>query len=78
MPEGAEVPEAGTELTSAGQIVGSVTSAGMGHSVGRALAMGYVSTDLAVNCQSIDVGDVKSAIVHAGPIYDPKNLRSRD
>ncbi|WP_027258684.1 aminomethyltransferase family protein [Leisingera aquimarina] len=78
MPEGAEVPEAGTELTSAGQTVGSVTSAGMGHSVGRALAMGYVPTDLAVNGQWIDVGEVKSAIVHTGPVYDPRNLRSRD
>lgn len=77
MPEGADVPEAGAKLTQNGQQVGVITSAGMGHSVGRALAMGYVAAELAAGGQSIDVGDINSATIHTGPVYDPKNLRSR-
>ncbi|MBU2983156.1 aminomethyltransferase family protein [Lentibacter algarum] len=77
MPEGADVPEAGAALTSAGQEVGQVTSAGMGHSVGRALAMGYVTREMAVDGQPVDVGEVKAAKIHTGAIYDPKNTRSR-
>ncbi|WP_170763824.1 aminomethyltransferase family protein [Ruegeria lacuscaerulensis] len=77
MPEGADAPEAGIELSVEGQHVGRVTSAAMGHSVGRALAMGYVTSALANNGQTINVGHAQSAKIHTGPIYDPQNKRSR-
>lgn len=77
MPEGADVPEAGTELVAEGQVVGKVTSVGMGHSVGRALAMGYVNVDLAQDGAQVGLGGDQVAQVHTGAIFDPKNTRSR-
>ena len=77
IPEGIAAPEAGTELSFEGRTVGRVTSAGMGHSIGRALAMGYVTSALATDGQAINVGEAQSAKIHIGAIYDPKNTRSR-
>lgn len=61
-------------------IVGSVTSGGFGHSVGKNLAFAYVSPKYASGGAELEVemnGKRYSARVLADPAYDPENLRLR-
>lgn len=75
--EGAPLPEAGDSISVDGARIGDVTSAGMGHSVGRALAMGYVRTGFAKEAQQVEIGDGVQARVKLGPVFDPQNSRSK-
>jgi dimethylglycine dehydrogenase len=63
-----------------GAAVGYVTSGAYGHCVGKSLAAGYVPSALARDGArfAIDVlGDLRTAIVHLEPLYDPKGLKLR-
>jgi dimethylglycine dehydrogenase len=62
-------------------VVGLVTSGGFGYRLGKSIALAYVRTDLAVPGTRLEVevlGERRSAIVGAEPLYDPQNLRLRD
>jgi len=64
-----------------GKQIGSVTSADKGHSVGRMLALAYISADSAQNGSAVSVagpdGAALPGVVHTGAIYDPEGLRLR-
>lgn len=77
MAGGAAPPEGGTGLFVNGKQIGEVTSAAMGHSVGCALAMGYVQVLMAKDGQQVHVGDTGLAIIHLGAVFDPQNTRSK-
>ena len=62
------------------ECVGYVTSGGYAHSVGRSLAMGYVSADSLLSDQPFRVeilGELKDAERLEVPAYDPQGLRMR-
>ena len=64
----------------AGKVVGWVTSGGYGHTVGKSLAMGYVSKDVADATGDFGVelmGEVRGAVRLAEPAFDPAGARMR-
>ena len=64
----------------AGGIVGSVSSGGYGHTVGKSLAMAFVRPDLSEPGAPLSVDildDARPAIVLAAPPFDPKRERLR-
>ncbi|MCE8537241.1 aminomethyltransferase family protein [Ruegeria pomeroyi] len=77
LPEGANPPEGGAELHVDGATIGHVTSSAMGHSVGRALAMGYVPSELARDGEMVELAGDVVATIRTGAVYDPQNGRSR-
>lgn len=63
-----------------GKLVGSVTSGGFGHAVGKNLAFGYVGSAYAKPGTALEVemlGNRYSLQVLDKPIYDPANARMR-
>ena len=76
------VPKAGDSVAVGGESVGSVTSSDIGHSLGRALAMGYVHSTAAVDgtpvsVTSAETGSSAGGVVHTRAFYDPDRLRVR-
>ncbi len=67
-------------LDAAGNIVGTTTSGGYAHHLGKSLAMAYLRTDLAIADQTVFVdivGDRRPALVGLDALYDPANERLR-
>ncbi len=63
-----------------GIIVGYVTSAAYGYSIGRGIVYGYLPVSLAVEGTPVEVeyfGDLLAATVAAEPLWDPKGERLR-
>ncbi|MEX2407146.1 MAG: glycine cleavage T C-terminal barrel domain-containing protein, partial [Actinomycetota bacterium] len=63
-----------------GDVVGSVTSAGYGYSIGRCIAYGYLPAELAVEGMELEVeyfGERLAARVASEPLWDPKGERLR-
>jgi len=63
------------------RLVGSVTSGGFGHHVGKSLALAYLETGLARPGQELTVvilGEERTARVLPEPPYDPSGSRLRD
>lgn len=68
-----------------GEIVGAITSAGYGHTVGASVGLGYVRADHAVDRPFVEAGSYEieiadrrwSARVSWAPLYDPKGARMR-
>jgi len=63
-----------------GRVVGYVTSAAYGYSVGRGIVYGYLPVNLAVEGTPVEVeyfGDRFAATVAAEPLWDPKGERLR-
>ena len=73
----AALPAAGVSVLKDGVEVGKVTSAAFGHTVGRPLALAYVSSSLADNGVAVQMADGTSANVHCKAIYDPASSRNR-
>ncbi len=70
----------GASITAEGRVVGTVTSAGWGHRVGRNIAMGFVEPDVAEIGTRLEVeviGEAVPAEVVDECLYDPKNTRVR-
>ncbi|MEM7072359.1 MAG: FAD-dependent oxidoreductase [Pseudomonadota bacterium] len=60
--------------------VGYVTSGGYAHHVGRSMAMGYIEADLAKDGAALFVeinGQMRTARVHLGALYDPDGVKIR-
>jgi len=60
--------------------VGLTTSGVWSHTLNKSVALAYVKTDKAVPGTKLQVnvlGQMRSATVHAEPLYDPKNQRLR-
>jgi dimethylglycine dehydrogenase len=78
---GADTEVIGYEsIMHAGAAVGYVTSGAYGHCVGKSLAAGYVPSALARDGARFEIdvlGDMRTAIVHLEPLYDPKALKLR-
>ena len=67
-------------VMSEGAIVGLTVSAGYGHSIGKAVALAYVRSDLSAPGTALQVeilGERMGARVGVEPLYDPKNERLR-
>ena len=63
-----------------GAAVGYVSSGGYAHHVGKSMAMGYVTADLAKGGETVDVeilGAMFSAEIQGAPVYDPNGGRMR-
>ena len=61
------------------RLVGTVSSAGYGHRVGRNLAMGFVEPDLAAPGTALELAILGTRYVGAvvsAPLYDPSHARS--
>ncbi len=70
----------GASILHNGRPVGTVTSAGWGHRVGRSIAMGFVDPGCAAPGTSLSVeiiGTPSPATVCDGCLYDPANARVR-
>ncbi len=76
------LPKAGDAVSLDGRPVGSVTSSDIGHSLGRALGMGYIEPAAAtdgtpVTVTSAETGASAQGVVHTRPFYDPDRERVR-
>jgi len=74
------VPPIGASILVAGTEVGKVTSADRGHSVGKALALGYVAGAHARDGQDVTVvapDGSRAGTIHLRAIYDPDGVRVR-
>jgi dimethylglycine dehydrogenase len=63
-----------------GAAVGYVTSGAYGHVIGKSLAAGYVPSAVARAGARFEIdilGEIRTAIVHLEPLYDPKGARLR-
>ena len=72
--------QGGDSIVSDGRIVGTVTSAGWGHRVGKNLAMGFVEpavADVGTRLRVEVVGEATDATVVPACLYDPTNERVR-
>lgn len=72
------VPGIGASILSGEREVGKVTSADIGYTLGRALAMGYVASASAQESSSVAVRDgtgTRDGRVHLRAAYDPEGLR---
>jgi glycine cleavage system aminomethyltransferase T len=64
----------------ADRVVGYVTSAGYGYSIGRGIVYGYLPADLVVEGTPVEVeyfGGRHAATVASEPLWDPKGVRTR-
>ena len=62
------------------EVVGLVTSGGYGYRLRQSIALAYVRTDLSQPGTKLEVeilGERRSAVVAAEPLYDPQNLKLR-
>ncbi|HEX6130727.1 MAG TPA: FAD-dependent oxidoreductase [Actinomycetota bacterium] len=62
------------------RVVGYVTSAGHGYSIGRGIVYGYLPADLVVEGTPVEVeyfGERHAATVASEPLWDPKGVRTR-
>jgi aminomethyltransferase len=81
--EGTEVvPKSGDAIQLDETSVGTVTSGDVGHTLGRALAMGYVEPSVATDGATLDVVSAESGtairgVVHTRAFYDPDRQRVR-
>lgn len=75
--EGNSPPALGAQISADGRAVGKVTSAGMGHFVGRPLAMGYVETAVASEGKQVMIDGGLVGTVRTKPVYDPRSERVR-
>ena len=67
-------------IRAGGAVVGYVTSANYGYSIGRGIVYGYLPVDLATEGTPVEVeyfGDRLAATVAAEPLWDPKGERLR-
>ncbi len=67
-------------LDPSGTIVGTTTSGGYAHHLGKSLAIGYVRSDLAEDGAEVALdilGERRRAIVRCDALYDPQNERLR-
>jgi aminomethyltransferase len=76
------LPKAGDAVSLDGKAVGSLTSSDIGHSLRRALAMGYlepvaVEDGTYVTVTSAETGISASGVVHTKAFYDPGRERVR-
>ena len=74
------VPPIGASILVAGTEVGKVTSAERGHSVGKALALGYVASAHATDGQAVMVvapDGSRAGTINLRAIYDPGGARVR-
>jgi aminomethyltransferase len=76
------LPKAGDAVSVDGRHVGTLTSSDIGHSLGRALGMGYLeptaaADGAAVTVTSAESGDSAVGVVHTKPFYDPGRERVR-
>lgn len=72
------VPGIGAPILAGGQEIGKVTSADIGHTLGKALALGYVASALAKEGSPLDVAGpdgLHAARLHLRAPYDPEGLR---
>jgi dimethylglycine dehydrogenase len=63
-----------------GKVVGWITSGGYGHHVGKSLALGYVSSELACADRGFELeilGERRAAAIAAKPLFDPDGKRMR-
>jgi 4-methylaminobutanoate oxidase (formaldehyde-forming) len=69
----------GETIVHDGKVVGSVTSAGFGHTVGKTIAFGYVPSALSSEpgFDLVAFGDTWRAVRGGRSLYDPKNERLR-
>ncbi|MEM8811204.1 MAG: FAD-dependent oxidoreductase [Pseudomonadota bacterium] len=77
---GIATAHAGDPLFHDDMLIGSVTSAGFGHSTGKNIAMGYVPTSLSTPGTMVDVsiiGERYRAEIVSEPIFDHNNERPR-
>jgi glycine cleavage system aminomethyltransferase T len=61
-----------------GRVVGYVTSAAFGYTIGRGIVYGYLPTELTVEGTAVEVeyfGEHFAARVSAEPLWDPKGER---
>ena len=68
----------GETITCSGRVVGVVTSGGFGHTVGKTIAMGYLSTEdtQATEGFAVEVfGEAFPATLVTKACYDPERLR---
>jgi 4-methylaminobutanoate oxidase (formaldehyde-forming) len=76
----ADVALGGEPVLRAGEVVGRVTSGGVGPSVGRSIAYAYVPADAATPGERVAVmlfGQPIPATVVRDPLYDPRGARIR-
>ena len=76
------LPKAGDAVSVDGRQVGTLTSSDIGHSLGRALGMGYLEPAAAadgapVTVTSAESGDSAVGVVHTKAFYDPDRERVR-
>ena len=76
------LPKAGDAVSVDGRQVGTLTSSDIGHSLGRALGMGYLEPAAAadgtpVTVTSAESGDAAVGVVHTRAFYDPARERVR-
>lgn len=72
--------QGGDSIVSGGRIVGTVTSAGWGHRVGKNIAMGFVEpscADVGTPLQVEIIGEAADATVVPPCLYDPTGSRVR-
>lgn len=68
--------QGGDSIVSDGRVIGTVTSAGWGHRVGKNIALGFVDpafADIATRLQVEVIGEPVAAEVVAECLYDPEN-----
>jgi aminomethyltransferase len=76
------LPKAGDAVSIDGRQVGTLTSSDIGHSIGRALGMGYLEPAVAADGTSVTVTSAESGasaegVVHTKAFYDPERERVR-
>ena len=69
-------------MTAEGRQVGALTSSDIGHSLGRALGMGYLAPEAATDdtpvvVTSAETGASATGLVHTRALYDPERERVR-
>ncbi|MDI3338158.1 FAD-dependent oxidoreductase [Defluviimonas aestuarii] len=70
----------GDSVVASGRVVGTVTSAGWGHRVGRNIAYAFVEPDFAADGTVLTVeviGDPVTAVIVDAALYDPQNNNVR-
>jgi len=75
------VPATGDAILKGDDRIGEVTSAAFGHTLDKAIALGYVPVHLAEPGTEVVIqgreGDIHPAVVGQRPLYDPEGIRLR-
>jgi aminomethyltransferase len=74
------LPKPGDPVTIDGRTVGKVTSADMGYTLGRTLALGYLEPSIADGTSVLVTtgdGGTANGLVHHAALYDPDRTRAR-